>query len=112
SVNRPERTPASTSPGSRIRPPRASWFAPAAFGRGATPSPRSPRRPGAGPPVRSGQSRRSLSGEGGAVRLVTVALRGDPASADTAVVPVQRTVAALASRSPGVGFLEAGDGSG
>jgi hypothetical protein len=43
---------------------------------------------------------------------VAVALRGDPSSADTAVVPVQGTVAALASHTPGVRFQEAGDGSG
>jgi uncharacterized membrane protein YdfJ with MMPL/SSD domain len=62
--------------------------------------------------VRSAQSPPGLSRDGGAVRLVDVTLRGDPNSADTAVVPIQRTVAAVASRSPGVRFLESGDGSG
>jgi uncharacterized membrane protein YdfJ with MMPL/SSD domain len=62
--------------------------------------------------VRSAQDPPSLSRDGGRVRLVTVALRGQPASADTAVVPAQRTVTALAARSPGVRFQEAGDGSG
>ena len=62
--------------------------------------------------VRSVQSPPGLSRDGGRIRLVIVALRGDPASADTQVVPVQRTVAALGSRTPGVRFMEAGDGSG
>ncbi len=54
----------------------------------------------------------SLSRSGGRIQLVVVTLRGDPANADSRVVPVQHAVADLAARTRAVSFLEEGDGSG
>ncbi|HEY2441011.1 MAG TPA: MMPL family transporter [Solirubrobacteraceae bacterium] len=54
----------------------------------------------------------SLSRGGGRTQLVVVTLRGSPGDAGTNVVPLEHAVAHVAARTPGVGFLEAGDGSG
>ncbi|MGP0051580.1 MAG: MMPL family transporter [Solirubrobacteraceae bacterium] len=54
----------------------------------------------------------SLSRAGGRTQLVVVTLRGDPDDADSRVVPLEHAVAGLVSRTPGVRFLESGDGSG
>jgi RND superfamily putative drug exporter len=53
----------------------------------------------------------SPAGPGARTRLVTVTLRGDPDAADRTVAPLQSVVGGLAARTPGVTFLETGDGS-
>lgn len=52
-----------------------------------------------------------LSRAGGRTALVVVTLRGDPNNADGRAAQVQRLVAGVSSREPGVTFQEAGGGS-
>ncbi len=62
--------------------------------------------------VRGPERAPALSRAGGRTQLVEVQLRGDPANADEHVAGLQRVVAGIAHRAPGVTIQEAGPASG